>query len=584
MGLLAPDSEYKLVSKVMNPFLYELFVKGNNKKFTSTNLFLKLNTYEPKNYEHIEISMTDHSKVGNFDGLIVEPATTDTLIKIDASSTVNAYKIRSKIEGEDHPIYTKEGSERRVTMVVKNLFDIEDAQNINIHYNQDERVFVDSFHIYKSRNISFFNLEKVDKQESFSISLSDYSTFYARNNIKDFIAFDFNHKSKVKGIFYIDGSNDKSRAIENVSFRSIKVNTFALDENQAAFRLRTDNVLECVNTKFLGRDDKIGEIKGNIENFILNGVSLWLDGVLNMEAKDFKISFKPNSLGGEPAFFVYGDNNIACKNFKCDDHVVNLLNVNMQAKNGNIFFRHSSEVYTKFEGKDNSHLDSFVYDDKSSNGVLFSCFDSARGSIIFNDNSTSRPTPLISGQINDAILHNCIIGDNEQALVPTYFNIRHEGEEKRISKSLSGVIFEPRSETNIITYDGQIDSVIFKNCLFKGEKNEIEIRSTNIKADNTEFNNAIVRASGKPGFSKKKPECALNTSVLSDRVELLAISETNVNSSTLKETTFSGTSLVDNSTMEKFKGNESEYKNFSSSSKDEPKVEVGLASEDIEIL
>ena len=584
MGLLTQNSEYKLVSRVTNPFLYELFVKGNGEDFKSTNLILKLNSYEPKNYEHIEISMKDYGKIGDFSGLIIEPATTDTLIKIDASSTVNAHKIRGSIIEEGNPIYTKEGSDPKTTIVAKNLFEINDAQNINLYYNQDERVFIDKFHIADSKNISFFNLEKVDKQESFSIVLSNLLTFYAKNNIKDFISVDFNKEPKAKGIFYI--SSDKDTAfINNVSFRSNSINLLSQEGGEAAFHLTANNILECVRTRFF-RDKNSpegGEIKGSINNFVTIGTTLFLNGTLDIKTKDMNISFGENSVSGEPAFDVEGDNSIVCKNFKCENHVVTLCDVNMNSKDGNIFFKNSGEVFTKYDGKENSFLNSFVYDDKTSRGVLFSCFDSYYGSIIFNSEATTTLTPLISGRVDNAVLHNCTIGDSEKALVPTYFDIYHPDEDSNIQKSLSGIIFEPKSETKIITYGDQVGSLVFKNCLFNGSKNELEIRDINIKADNSEFKNAVVRASGKPG-SQKRAECVLNTSILADRVELLAMDKIEINSSTLKDTTLSGTSLVDGSVMENFKGNEAQYKNFYSDNKDEPKVEIGFSNKDIEIL
>ena len=585
MGMLTPDSEYKLVSKVLNPFLYELFVKGNGKDFKTTNLILKLNSYEPKNYEHIEISMKDYGKIGDFSGLIIEPATTDTLIKIDASSTVNAHKIRGSIIEEGNPIYTKEGSDPKTTIVAKNLFEINNAQNINLYYNQDERVFIDKFNISDSKNISFYNIEKVEKQESFSIVLSNLLTFYAKKNIKDFISVDFNKEPKVKGIFYISGNDDKAFT-NSVSFRSNTINLLSNEGSEATFRLTADNILECVNTRFIRNKNnpEVGEIKGRIDNFVTVGTTLFLDGTLDVKTKDMKIFFKNNSVSGEPAFVIEGDNSIVCKNFKCENHVVTLVNVNMNSKDGNIFFKDNSEVFTKYEGKENSYLDSFVYENSSNNGVCFSCFDSSYGSIIVSSKATTMPTPIISGIINRAILHNCTIGDSEKALVPTYFYIYHANGEGNIQKNLSGVIFEPKSETKIITYGDQAGSLVFKNCLFKGNKNELEIRDIDIKVDNSEFNNVVVRANGKPD-SQKKAECVLNTSVLTDKVELLAMNKIEINSSTLKDTVLSQTTLVEGSVMENFKGNKSEYKNFFSNSKDEPNIEVGAtSSEDFEIL
>ena len=585
MGMLTPDSEYKLVSKVLNPFLYELFVKGNGKDFKTTNLILKLNSYEPKNYEHIEISMKDYGKIGDFSGLIIEPATTDTLIKIDASSTVNAHKIRGSIIEEGNPIYTKEGSDPKTTIVAKNLFEINDAQNINLYYNQDERVFIDQFKIADSKNVSFYNLEKAENQEHFSIVLSNLLTFYAKKNIKDFISVDLNKEPKVKGIFYI--SSDKDTAfINNVSFRSNTVNLLSHEGSEATFRLTADNILECVNTRFIRNKNnpEVGEIKGRIDNFVTVGTTLFLDGTLDVKTKDMKIFFKNNSVSGEPAFVIEGDNSIVCKNFKCENHVVTLANVNMNSKDGNIFFKDNSEVFTKYEGKENSYLDSFVYENSSNNGVCFSCFDSSYGSIIVSSEATTMPTPIISGIINRAILHNCTIGDSEKALVPTYFYFYHANGEGNIQKNLSGVIFEPKSETSILTYGDQAGSLVFKNCLFKGSKNELEINDIDIKADNSEFNSAVVRVHSKPD-SQKKAECILNTSILTDKVELLAMEKVEINSSTLKDTTLSQTTLVEGSVMENFKGNKSEYKNFSSSSKGEPNIEIGAtSSEDFEIL
>lgn len=583
--MLTPDSEYKLVSKVLNPFLYELFVKGNGKDFKTTNLILKLNSYEPKNYEHIEISMKDYGKIGDFSGLIIEPATTDTLIKIDASSTVNVYKIRGSIVEEGNPIYTKEGSDPKTTIVAKNLFEINDAQNINLYYNQDERVFIDKFNISDSKNISFYNIEKVEKQEHFSIVFSNLLTFYAKNNIQDFVAVDFNRESKTKGIFYISGSDDRNAPISNVSFRSNSVNLLSQEGGEATFRLTADNILECVNTRFIRdkNNPEGGEIKGRINNFVTVGTSLFLNGTLDIKTQDVKVSFGQNSVSGEPAFVIEGDNSIVCKNFKCENQIVTLYNVNMNSKDGNIFFANNSEIFAKYEGKENSYLDSFLYENNSSNGICFSCFDSYCGSIIFNSNMATMPTPIISGRVDRAILHNCTIGDSEKALVPTYFDIYHAEGENHIKKSLSGVIFEPKSETKIVTYGDSIGSLVFKNCLFKGSKNELEIRGMDVKADNSDFNNVVFRANGKPAYQRGN-ECVLKTSILADRVELLTINKIEINSSTLKDTTLSGTSLVDGFVMENFKGNESEYKNFYSDNKDEPKVEVGLSSEDFEIL
>ena len=107
--------DYKFTSNPLNPYLYELRVKDQYGNFEGVNLFFKLSTHEPKSYENINLSFDNPNGLGNFNGLVIEPATTDTIVEIDLSSKMRIQELKEN---------------KALTLLVKNSLQINRADNL----------------------------------------------------------------------------------------------------------------------------------------------------------------------------------------------------------------------------------------------------------------------------------------------------------------------------------------------------------------------------------------------------------------------------------------------------------------------
>ena len=78
---------------------------------------------------------------------------------------------------------------------------------------------------------------------------------------------------------------------------------------------------------------------------------------------------------------------------------------------------------------------------------------------------------------------------------------------------------------------------------------------------------------------------SLENSIFSGHNEICAIEDSKISSSTIKDTFLSGVSLVENSSMDKFKSMKDVYRDFNSDVKIEPAPkEVGVINNEIEVL
>ena len=232
-------------------------------------------------------------------------------------------------------------------------------------------------------------------------------------------------------------------------------------------------------------------------------------------------------------------------------------------------------------------LRDFICDDSSVRGLAMTNLYLNQVSFIANSSVDKAPMPLMAGSIRESIFSNCVIGDNQISKGIAELDIHHDGGAIKNSKKFEGVTFEPLSVTWIDTKSDYPIDILFKNCLFKGQKNDMELDRLNFKAISSEFNDTYIKASGMPSKIDeiKMPNLLLENSIFNGHNEVYVKEDSKISSSTIKDTTLSEVSLVENSLMDKCKTIKDVYKDFNSAVKIEPAPkEVGVVNNEIEAL
>lgn len=558
--------DYKFTSNPLNPHLYELRVKDQYGNFEGVNLFFKLATHEPKSYENINLSFDNPNGLGNFNGLIIEPATTDTIIEIDLSSKMCIQELKEN---------------KNLTLVVKNSLYVNRVDNLLIAYNQGDRVIVDKFYASSVDNFMLLNYQPINEQRV-SLSMAHNSAVSLYNETRDFEAVMFNETGQVKLNLDIYGSKKDNRAIESIFLggdkfscvnKSVKVVNLELTGSES---ISLDSCeIECGTEKSV--------ISGNIGKLDLKKILLQIRGSLTINANEVSLRHETNmgaAIYRVHEFKTTGDNTINAKILRSISQSIRLENCNINMPNGELEFNNK-------KGEGLVDLRDFICDDSSVRGLAMTIFLSRNSSFIANSSMDNAPMPLISGNIRQAILFNCIIGDNQISKGAAELNIYNKSEAIKNSKKFEGVTFEPLSIVQVVTNSAYPVETLFKNCLFKGQKNEIELENTNLKAISSEFNDTYMKASIIPSKIDgiKMPNLLLENSIFSGHNEAYIKEDSKISSSTIKDTVLSGVSLVKNSSMDKFKSMKDVYKDFNSDVKIEPAPkEVGVINNEIEAL
>lgn len=559
--------DYKFTSNPLNPHLYELRVKDQYGNFEGVNLFFKLATHEPKSYENINLSFDNPNGLGNFNGLVIEPATTDTIIEIDLSSNMRIKELKEN---------------KALTLLVKNSLHVNRVDNLLITYNQEDRVIVDKFYASSVDNFMLLNYQPINEQR-ISFSMAHNSAVSLYNETKDFEAVMFNGTGQVKLNLDIYGSKKDNRAIESIFLggdkfscvdKSAKVVNLELTGSES---ISLDSCeIECGTEKSV--------ISGNIGKLDLKKILLQIRGSLTINASEVSLRHETN-MGGAAIYRVHelksvGDNTINAKVFKSTSQSIRLENCNINMPDGKLEFNNK-------KGEGLVELKDFICNDSSARGLAMTNFYSNNDSFIADQSVDKTPMPLISGNIRQAILFNCIIGDNQISKGAAELNFLHNGGIIKNSKKFEGVTFESLSATRVVTNSDYPVETLFKNCLFKGQKNEIELENTNIKAISSEFNDAFIETKGRPDKNNeaKMGNLLLENSIFSGHNEIYAIEDSKISSSTIKDTILCGVSLVENSSMDNFKTMKDVYRDFDSDVKIEPAPkEVGVVNNEIEAL
>lgn len=561
--------DYKFISKPLNPYLYELRVKDQYGNFEGVNLFFKLATHEPKSYENINLSFDNPNGLGNFNGLVIEPATTDTIVEIDLSSKMRIQELKEN---------------KALTLLVKNSLQINRADNLLISYNQEDRVVIDKFYVNLVDNFMLLNYQPTNEQRV-SIHMAHNSAISLHNETKNFEALMFNETGQVKLNLDLYGSKKDNKAIE----------TIFLDDDRFSC---VDKSAKVVNLELTGSDSislhnceiecgtEKSVISGNIDKLDLKKILLQIRGSLTINANEVSLRHDNNQASAiyrVHEFKTTGDNTINVKVLRSISQSIRLENCNINMPDGELEFNNK-------KGEGLVDLRDFICDDSSVRGLAMTNFYSNNDSFIADQSVDKTPMPLISGNIRQAILLNCIIGDNKISKGAAELNFLHNGGIIKNSKKFEGVTFEPLSIVQVVTNSAYSVETLFKNCLFKGQKNEIELENTNIKAISSEFNDTYMKASIIPSKIDgiKMPNLLLENSIFSGHNEAYIKEDSKISSSTIKDTVLSGVSLVENSSFEDFKGDSAIYKNFNSvtGERAEPEInkDVGIATEGIEIL
>ena len=558
--------DYKFTSNPLNPHLYELRVKDQYGDFEGVNLFFKLATHEPKSYENIYLSFDNPNILGNFNGLIIEPATTDTIVEIDLSSKMCIQELKEN---------------KNLTLVVKNSLYVNRVDNLLIAYNQGDRVIVDKFYASSVDNFMLLNYQPINEQRV-SLSMAHNSAVSLYNETRDFEAVMFNETGQVKLNLDIYGSKKDNRAIESIFLggdkfscvnKSVKVVNLELTGSKS---ISLDSCeIECGTEKSV--------ISGNIGKLDLKKILLQVRGSLTINANEVSLRHDNNQASAiyrVHEFKTTGDNTIKAKVLRSISQSVRLENCNINMPNGELEFNNK-------KGEGLVDLRDFICDDSSVRGLAMTNLYLNKVSFIANSSVDKAPMPLISGSIRESIFSNCVIGDNQISKGIAELDIHHDSGDIKNSKKFEGVTFEPLSVTWIDTKSDYPIDVLFKNCLFKGKKNDMELNHLNFRAISSEFNDTYIKATIIPSKIDgiKMPSLLLENSIFNGHNEVYVKEDSKISSSTIKDTVLSGVSLVENSSMDKFKSMKDVYKDFNSDVKIEPAPkEVGVVNNEIEAL
>ena len=560
------DKDYKFTSKPLNPHLYELRVKDQYGDFEGVNLFFKLATHEPKSYENIYFRFDNPNILGNFNGLIIEPATTDTIVEIDLSSKMCIQELKEN---------------KNLTLVVKNSLYVNRVDNLLITYNQGDRVIVDKFYASSVDNFMLLNYQPINEQRV-SLSMAHNSAVSLYNETRDFEAVMFNETGQVKLNLDIYGSKKDNRAIESIFLggdkfscvnKSVKVVNLELTGSES---ISLDSCeIECGTEKSV--------ISGNIGKLDLKKILLQIRGSLTINASEVSLRHETNmgaAIYRVHEFKTTGDNTINARVLRSISQSVRLENCNINMPNGELEFNNK-------KGEGLVDLRDFICDDSSVRGLAMTIFLSRNSSFIANSSMDNAPMPLISGSVRQSIFSNCVVGDNQISKGIAELDIHHNSGDIKNSKKFEGVTFEPLSVTWIDTKSDYPIDILFKNCLFKGQKNDMELNHLNFKAISSEFNDTYIKACIIPSKIDgiNMPNLFLENSIFSGHNEAYIKEDSKISSSTIKDTFLSGVSLVENSLMDKFKSMKDVYRDFNSDIKIEPAPkEVGVVNNEIEVL
>lgn len=558
--------DYNFTSNPLNPHLYEIKVRDQYGEFQGVNLFFKLTTHEPKSYENINLSFDNPNGLGNFNGLIIEPATTDTIVEIDLSSNMLIKELK-----ENKPL----------TLLVKDSIRLNRVDNLLIAYNQEDRVIVDRFYANIVDNFMLLN-HKPTNDQRISVHMAHNSTISLHNETKSFETVMFNETGEVKLTLDLYGSKKENKPVDSIFLRNDRFACVDKRAKEVSLELTgsdsiylNDCEVECGNERSV--------ISGNIGKIDLKKILLQIRGSLTINANEVSLRHDNNQASAiyrVHEFKTTGDNTINAKVLRSISQSVRLENCNINMPNGELEFNSK-------KGEGLVDLRDFICDDSSVRGLAMTIFLSRNSSFIANSSMDNAPMPLMSGKILESIIFNCIAGDNQISNGIAELNIYNKSEAIKNSKKFEGATFEPLSITWITAKSDYPIDVLFKNCLFKGQKNDIELEHLNFKAISSEFNDTYIEARGKLGKNDeaKMGNLSLENSIFSGHNEIYAIKDSKISSSTIKDTVLSGVSLVENSSMDKFKSMKDVYRDFNSDVKIEPAPkEVGTAINDIEAL
>ena len=558
--------DYNFTSNPLNPHLYEIKVRDQYGEFQGVNLFFKLATHEPKSYENINLSFDNPNGLGNFNGLIIEPATTDTIVEIDLSSNMRIKELK-----ENKPL----------TLLVKDSIRLNRVDNLLIAYNQEGRVIVDRFYANIVDNFMLLN-HKPTNDQRISVHMAHNSTISLHNETKSFETVMFNETGEVKLTLDLYGSKQENKPVDSIFLRNDRFACVDKRAKEVSLELTGSDSISLHNCEIECGNEK-SVITGNMGKLDLKKILLQVRGSLTINANEVSLRHDNNQASAiyrVHEFKTTGDNTINAKVLRSISQSIRLENCNINMPNGELEFNNK-------KGEGLVDLRDFICDDSSVRGLAMTNLYLNKVSFIANSSVDKAPMPLISGSIRESIFSNCVIGDNQISKGIAELDIHHDGGAVKNSKKFEGVTFEPLSVTWIDTKSDYPIDILFKNCLFKGQKNEMELNHLNFKAISSEFNDTYIEARGKLGKNDeaKMGNLSLENSIFSGHNEICAIEDSKISSSTIKDTFLSGVSLVENSSMDKFKSMKDVYKDFNSDVKIEPAPkEVGVVNNEIEAL
>lgn len=558
--------DYKFTSNPLNPYLYELRVKDQYGDFEGVNLFFKLATHEPKSYENINLSFDNPNGLGNFNGLVIEPATTDTIVEIDLSSKMRIQELK-----ENKPL----------TLLVKDSIRLNRVDNLLIAYNQEDRVIIDRFYANIVDNFMLLN-HKPTNDQRISVHMAHNSTISLHNETKSFETVMFNETGEVKLTLDLYGSKKENKPVDSIFLRNDRFACVDKRTKEVSLELTGSDSISLHGCE-IECDNERSVISGNIGKLDLKKILLTIRGSLTINANEVSLRHdndQASAIYRVHEFKTTGDNTINAKILRSISQSIRLENCNINMPNGELEFNNK-------KGEGLVDLRDFICDDSSVRGLAMTIFLSRNSSFIANSSMDNAPMPLMSGKILESIIFNCIAGDNQISNGIAELNIYNKSEAIKNSKKFEGATFEPLSITWITAKSDYPIDILFKNCLFKGQKNDIELEHLNFKAISSEFNDTYIEARGKLGKNDeaKMGNLSLENSIFSGHNEICAIEDSKISSSTIKDTILSGVSLVENSSMDKFKSMKDVYRDFNSDFKIEPAPkEVGVVNNEIEAL
>lgn len=583
INCLTMNKDFKLIPRLLNPYLFDLSVKDDSGSFKKANLSFLLKSFDPMIYKNILINKSDkEGKIQDFGGLIIKPNQLETQIYIDVTSSVNFKKIHENYDGLEE--YNVKEKDKPLVLEVKRGLKIDRLKDCTFYFNQDEPIKIDAFLLVNSENSSIAYHAKVKKLDT-NIERSSDVTFNLHNNVNVFRVVSFNekndeHPDRIKGVFHIKGDKDRTKAIKTLSCRATYL-TSNDPSKKVDLTLNANRYININGSRIFGSYGK-REISGNTDELTIIGADLELEADLKLNVNNFIVLFEDGAIESPPVFKVEEKSSITCHTFTSKNQTVLLKNTHLNAPSSYINFynfdKDKPDVYY-------ISLKDFVLNDLSGNGLCLSSFSSQGGSILADKNTLGELSPpVFTGTFDGTTISNFTINGDADDEKKVHFDIFQDSEVPNGYRHFNNVTFSNDSHISITSPLGDKSSANFENCIFIGDKHSFDIKNGDLTALNSEFKNSNLVIDGQITESGRISQIAIDNSIIQDSVTLKAINNIKINLSVIESSTLDGVEEVSDSCLENFYSKAKELANITPEGIASNQKDLGIAIEEIELI